>query len=343
VADNDPVPVPAQAATGSAFSRPGRPHAAALTFADVMPALHDPAERVKAQYADGLDAEVLYPSPGLWDSVKLLEDDELRFECTKAYNDWIGAFCSHAPERLIGIGKIPFGDVDAAVSELQRCADLGLRGVVLDGWPSGSVRAADPADDPFWKAAADAQLPVSLHWALGVDTTTLPNDGIFPGMAPPMSNVVLPLVVGRVFDHNPDLKLVLAHGDAGWLLHMLEFRDITYIRHKHLNEFALEDSEAVPSEYFRRHCWFTFSEDRSSVKNRHVIGPAHLMWASHFPLDVSDFPDDRQRAMRVTDEVTPEERAALLAGNVARLYRLPGHEQGFSADEQNEFATIVHF
>ena len=64
------------------------------------------------------------------------------------------------------------------------------------------------------------------------------------------------------------------------------------------------------------------------MKNRHRLGAVHLMWASHFPFDDSNFPDNRQQAMRVTDEVPQDERQALLADNVARLYRLPGYDAG---------------
>jgi predicted TIM-barrel fold metal-dependent hydrolase len=340
----DPVPLPQQAATGSAFRRPPRGDRP-ITFAEVLPALHDPAERVKAQDADGVAAEVLYPSTGLWDALKSVDDPELQLACIRAYNDWIAEFCAHAPDRLFGVAKIPSTNgIDAAVEELQRGVDeLGLRGVLLDAWPSGAEKAADPADDPFWAAAAAAGVPVSVHWGLGRAVDTEAPTGIAPGVTPPMADVVLPLIVGRVFDRNPDLELVLAHGDAGWLLHWLEFRDITYVRHRHLNEYALEDPDAVPSDYFRRHCWFTFGHDRSSVKNRDRIGPVHLMWASHFPLDVADWPDDRQAAMRITEEVADDDRRALLAGNVGRLYRLPGYEQGFSREELDQFEALVHF
>jgi predicted TIM-barrel fold metal-dependent hydrolase len=245
----------------------------------------------------------------------------------------------------VGVAKVPStSGIDMAVEELRRCVDdLHLRGVVLDGWPSGSAKAADPADEPFWEAASAAGVPVSVHWAMGRGTTSAPPSGISPGLTPPMADVVLPMIVGRVFDRHPDLRLVLAHADAGWLLHWLEFRDITYVRHRHLGEYALADPDAVPSDYFRRHCWFTFSQDRTSVKNRNKIGLAHLMWASHFPLDVADFPDDRQRAMRVTEELPVDERRALLVDNVARLYRLPGYDKGFVADEVSAFDALVHF
>ena len=48
----------------------------AVTFDDVQPGLYDPEERVRAQDADSVQAELLYPSSGLWDAVKQLDDAE---------------------------------------------------------------------------------------------------------------------------------------------------------------------------------------------------------------------------------------------------------------------------
>ena len=79
------------------------------------------------------------------------------------------------------------------------------------------------------------------------------------------------------------------------------------------------------------------------MRYRAKLGTTNLLWASHFPCEESDWPDDRQQAVRVTDEVPADERAAILAGNTARLYRLPGYEKGFTDDELNTFEPLVHF
>ena len=234
--------------------------------------------------------------------------------------------------------------MQAAQDELLRCVnELGLRGAVLDTWPSGAPTGGNPADDPFWETVNDLRVPISLHFGVGPAAITTPVSGIAPGLRPPMADALLPMVAAGLFDRYPDVKVVFAHGDAGWALHWMEFFDINYVRHKHLSEYTLKDPDAVPSEYMRRHAWFAFHQDRPAVKNRHRLGAVHLMWASHFPFDDSNFPDNRQQAMRVTDEVPHDERQALLADNVPRLYRLPGHDAGFTRDEVAAFEQLVHF
>jgi hypothetical protein len=98
-----------------------------ISFEEVLPGLYDPVERVRMQDADSVDAEVLCPFRGLWDAIKGLDDAGLMLAGTRAYNDWMGGFSSHSPDRLIGLGKIPSTSRDDAEAELLRCVgDLHL-------------------------------------------------------------------------------------------------------------------------------------------------------------------------------------------------------------------------
>jgi predicted TIM-barrel fold metal-dependent hydrolase len=79
------------------------------------------------------------------------------------------------------------------------------------------------------------------------------------------------------------------------------------------------------------------------VKYRSKVGVSNLLWASYFPAEESDWPDNRQQAMRVTNEVLEVERQALLADNTARLYGLPGYEDGFAKADLETFEPFVHY
>jgi predicted TIM-barrel fold metal-dependent hydrolase len=343
IADLDPVPLPPSARTGSGYRLSNMTGVDVVAYDEVLPALKSPAERLKAQEADSVDAEVLYPTPTLWDAIKLLDDAELQLACVKAYNDWIAEFCSFAPDRLIGLGKVPTTSVEDAVAEVKRCASLKLRGLVVDCFPSGAKVGGHPDDEPFWAAVNETCLPVSLHIAVGPTANTMPENGPAPGMRPQMADAVLPMVAAGVFDRYENVRVVLAHGDAGWAMHWLEFTDMYFLRHRHLNAYTLKDENALPSEYIRTRVWFTFHHDSTAVRNRHNIGPAHLMWASHFPYDDSNWPDNRQQAARVTAAAPNDVRGNFVAGNVARLYRLPGYEQGFDETALKEFVPLVHY
>ncbi len=341
----EPIPLAASTSTGSGWHRAadGTASDGSVSWDQVLPALHDASERQRAQWTDSIDAEILYPTPELWDAIRMLEDVDLKLGLIRTYNDWIADFSRQAPDRLFGLAKLPTTSVEDAQAELQRCiGDLGLRGAILDAWPSGAPAGGNEKDDPFWATVNELKVPISLHFGFGPTASTAPPTGIAPGMRPPMADTLLPMVAAGVFDRYPELKIVLAHGDAGWAMHWMEFFDINYARMKHLPEFGMANPDTVPSEYLRKHTWFTFHQDRPAVKNRHRLGGVHLMWASHFPYEDCNYPDSRQQAMLVTDETPGDERHGLLAGNVARLYGLPGFEKGFTEDEITAFDQLVH-
>ncbi len=338
--DGESALLPDSVVNGSGWRKP--PHGP-RSFDDVLPALHDPAQRLVAQDADGVAAEVLYPFPGLWDAIRATGDQELILGCVRAYNDWIAEFSAHSPDRLVGLGRIPMTGIDDARDELLRCTkDLGLRGIILDAWPALGP-APGRGDDGFWEVVDDAAVPVSIHYTLGGSSSSTPVAGIAPGLRPPMADAALPLVAAGIFDRFANVRFVLAHGDAGWAMHWLEFTDINFVRHRHLAQYQLQNPDLLPSEYLRRHFWFTVHQDRSAVKNRHKLGRTHLLWSSHFPLDGADWPDDRRQAIRLTEELPAAERGAILGENVARLYRLPGFEDGFAGAEEEPMARLVHF
>ena len=95
-------------------------------------------QRVREQDMDGLDAEVLFTAmvagPVLWRNIA---HDEVYKTVIRAYNDWLAEeYCAVAPDRLIGLGVIPWTNVDDAIAEMEHCAKQGLKGVVLGVLPS---------------------------------------------------------------------------------------------------------------------------------------------------------------------------------------------------------------
>jgi len=64
----------------------------------------DPAERIKDQDIDGVEAEVLYTTLGM--PLFNLRDADLQRACFSAYNDWLAEFCAYNPKRLVGTALI---------------------------------------------------------------------------------------------------------------------------------------------------------------------------------------------------------------------------------------------
>ena len=100
----------------------------------------DPNARMKEMEADGLSAEVLYPTLML--DLFALDDPGLQEACFRVYNDWLIDYCSVDTNRLIGIPAIPVYDVDHGIEELERCHKAGLKGALIWQAPHPDLREA---------------------------------------------------------------------------------------------------------------------------------------------------------------------------------------------------------
>src|SRR5213080_459457 len=122
--------------------------------------------RVEEMLEDGVVAEVIYSPQRTMRHFMLGIEDDFHLAGIHAYNDWLAKdFCAQAPERLIGIGQMPSVGVEAAIAEMRRCKEMGLRGVLLSAWPSGNLNLCE-ADDAFFAEAERLGLPISIHCGL---------------------------------------------------------------------------------------------------------------------------------------------------------------------------------
>ena len=201
------------------------------TFEDCHPAAYDAKERLLYMDANAIWAQVLYPNVAAFGAQNFLRvsDEVLKIRCVEMYNDFLQEWSAHCPDRLVGVGALPFWDVDAAVREAVRVADIGMRGLLFTGEPQrfGLPRLGDPHWDPLYSTAQELGLPVHFHVGAG-------EDGIdfLAGIA--HSEVYLYLKHGiqcadllmcGVLERFPDLKFVSVESGTGWLPFVLEAAD----------------------------------------------------------------------------------------------------------------------
>jgi uncharacterized protein len=310
------------------------------------PGTGSPEQRLSEQDQDGVDAEVLFPGasgPRLWRNIR---DDDAYRAVVRAYNDFLAQdYCAVDPRRLIGVGVLPWTGVDDAVAEMEYCAGLGLKAVSLGVFPSGGDRPM-PEDDRFWAAALDMDMPITIHVDLQRSGGPLVT---YPSETPELRERIGPrrdfaaecvkyarsggvnaiqLILSRVFERFPTLRIFFAENQIGWIPLFLEMADTRYERHGEWAEKLLgwKPLPGPPSAYVREHCYWGFQLDSAGVELRHRIGVERLMWASDFPHQESDWPD----SMRVLETnfagVPDAERYRMVAGNAIEFFHLEASE-----------------
>lgn len=293
-------------------------------------------DRLKCLDLDGMDAEVIFPAvatgPRLWRSIR---DDDAYRACIRAYNDFIAEeYIAYAPDRFIPMATMPAINVRETIEEMQRCLDLGFRGITLQSFPSGKgYPTAD--DDEFWQEVLTMKAPVTVH----VDIPK--GDGPYieykkrSGPADIAQQVArfaqrgavnaVQLLMSGVFDRFPELRIFYAENQIGWVPTFMTVADERYNRHIAWAEKLLDFQplqNGMPSDYIRRHSLWGFQRDPAGVELRHWMGVENLIWGSDFPHQESEYP----HSMKVVEEnfrnVPEDEKYKMTCGNVIDFFHL---------------------
>jgi predicted TIM-barrel fold metal-dependent hydrolase len=225
---------------------------------------------------------------------------------------------AEAPDRFGGQMVLPAVGVEAAVAEIDRVIDRpGIRGVLMGCYPNGEL-APSSDDDKVWARVVDAGVPLSIHVSLSksmpaAHRAKLPGYGRFYDAPERM----IELIFSGVFDRCPELQIVFAEVDAGWVPYVKEQIDNNFQRLDPVSEFGLQ---APPSEYIERHFSFAFITDTFGIRNRHDIGVDRILWSSDYPHISADWPESWRTILASFSGVPSAERDQILAGNAVRLY-----------------------
>ncbi len=294
---------------------------------------------------EGVAGEVLFPNtvPPFFPRVSLAapapetaSDVEYRWAGLRAHNRWLAEFCAQAPERRAGVGQILLNDLDEAVAGVHEIAALGLRGgVLLPGIVPGSGLPPLYAEhwEPLWAACAEAGVVVNHHGGTAGPAPEQEWDaaiGIWVYEAPWWAHRILwQLILNGTLERHPDLTLVLTEQGSGWIPAVLESLDLQAARYARpgsaIARFAGELSRTLtlrPSEYWARQCYVGASfMRRSEVPEREGIGLDRIMWGTDYPHYEGTFPYTREALRFTFSDVEPEQVAAMVGQNAAKVYR----------------------
>lgn len=287
------------------------------------PGLYDVTARLADQDLDGVDAEVLYPS--VMFNLYQLDDLKILKAAFSAYNDWTAEYSSKAPTRLFPLACIQLYDLEEAIAELARAKELGHVGACIAATAPPDRRYTDPWYDPFWAAAQEMEMPLTMHLFTGATPNHgLPfRDATYPLAFAGVMFTIADIIGSGVCERFPGLKFVITEFESGWVGIMLRRLDWAYERAGGARVSAIPN---VPSTYWHRNFYVTFEDDDIGVRTRDVVGVETLLWGSDYPHGDSVFPNSKAVLDRIFEGCTPEERLAMSSKNVVDLYGLPLRE-----------------
>lgn len=297
-------------------------------FAELHRGGWDPKARLLEQEKDGVRAEIIYPSVGM--VLCNHPDPDYKQACMQAYNGWLKEeFCDGAPGRLFGVGQTAVRSVKEAIEDLQRFKEMGFVSAMLPGNPSMDADYDDPMFDPLWRASVELELPISFH----ILTTKADGNAIAQAgeknnrrhnmtmfLMRSIQDLISLFINARVFERNPDLKIVCVEADAGWAPHYIRRMNHNYQRHRFWTKVG--DMEKWPGDYFLENVYLTFQDDEVALQAADLMNPRHLLWANDFPHSDSTWPWSRQLLCEQTANMSEQQKNWILRENAIELYKL---------------------
>jgi len=314
----------------------------------IHPASYDAAERLKVMDACGIYAAVIYPNLAFFgiDILRRGGNPEFQLEAVQAYNDFLLDWVSPDPNRFITPACIPYWDVEAAVSEIERCAEAGHRGLVTTGAPHlhDQPFLADRHWDPVWAAAQAARLPISFHAGSG-DLSHLINPRREAAESQAVTNArstvcaflengiqLTDLLFSGVLPRFPDLKFVNVESGIGWVPFVLEASDYQFQRA--FVKDARPEFKELPSWYYYNQVYSNYWFEQLDDWHLDKVGVKNILFETDFPHNTCIAFDEVAEAVTTgMQNISSSDREDILWRNAAKLYSLDVPE-GWVPDSQ---------
>jgi predicted TIM-barrel fold metal-dependent hydrolase len=268
----------------------------------------------------GIEYGVLNPLYGAGGQPNL----EYSAALSRALNEWQQAEWLDPEPRLRASIVVPYEDGQMAAAEVDRCAaDPRFIQLIL------IARTQEPLGRrkywPMYEAAVRHNLPVGIHFGgnAGWPITGAGWPSFYledhVGMPQSFQPQIISLIYEGVFEHFPDLKIVLIEGGFAWLPSLMWRMDRSWQR---LGD-EIPHLQRPPSSFIRENFWITtqpIEEPSQPAYFNQLLEQLDmndkLLFATDYPHWDFDAPD---RALPNT--LSPELKRDILAENARAFYR----------------------
>jgi predicted TIM-barrel fold metal-dependent hydrolase len=303
--------------------------ASGLRYEDLRPGNYIGREHLKDMDIDGIFASVCYP--GMGPTFYVHPDKEVAAAGFLAYNDWIlDDFQAADSKRLCGVAIAPTElGIDFTVTELKRVAKKGARAMYIPGNPSVPYNHPTHYEN-LWRAADEHSMTLCFHRNHGgppdkTDWDRVVEDRVsIGGIVTRYFSAVRPfsyLIFAGVFDRYPNLKIVGAEVDCGWVPFWVQTMSHHWDIQKAWFPVKLQRD---PAEFVGRNVFTTNVDDYVGydlVKTGlfpYLSGMT--MFSSDYPHSATIWPNSRAVAQKMTQGMKPEDARKVLSENAARVF-----------------------
>lgn len=275
-----------------------------INFDDMRPGCWQPKERLKDMDLNHVEAQMSFPNyPRFCGQIFLWgKDKELSKLCVEAYNDFmVEEWCAEGEGRLIPLCLVPLWDAELAAAEVRRNAARGVRAVAFSELPSYLELPSIYSGywDPFFRACEETGTVVSMHIGSGTKTPSTSPDApdavqaaiIFGNSVGSMADYLFSGVLARF----PNLKLLYAEAQIGWIPYVLERCDDVWETHRGWSGSTRYIDEK-PSTYYSRNIVSCFFKDAVGIQMLDQIGEDNVVFETDYPHQDGTWPGSRQAA-----------------------------------------------
>ena len=300
-----------------------------VTYDDIAPGCYDPIARLADMDINHVEASLCFPNyPRFCGQLFSEADDlELGLLCVQAYNDWmIDEWCGSSGGRLIPLCIVPLWDAELAAKEIYRVAEKGCRAVAWSELPAWLGRPGLHGDfwDPFLKACEETQTVICMH--IGSGTKTVQTSPEAPTVV--TANLIvcnsaasmIDWIFSGKFEQFPNLKLLYAESQIGWIPYFIERADDTWRTH----QWAQGEKRIPkpPSHYYKRHVYSCFFKDTVWIDLLDRIGEDNVLFETDYPHQDGTFPNTLAIAEELFGHLEQEIIDKIARNNAINLFGL---------------------
>ncbi len=300
-----------------------------VTYDDIAEGCYEPKARLSDMDLNHVEASLCFPNYPRFCGQLFSEanDLELGLLCIQAYNDWmIDEWCGDSAGRLIPLCIVPLWDPLLAAQEIHRVAARGCRAVAWSELPSwlGQPGIHGNHWDPFFQACEETGTVICMH--IGSGTRTVQTSPDAPTVV--TANLIvcnsaasmIDWIFSGKFEQFPDLKLLYAESQIGWIPYFIERADDTW----HTHQWAQGENRIPqpPSYYYRRHIHSCFFKDTVGIEMLDRIGVENVLFETDYPHQDGTFPNTLQVAESLFGHLDEDTIYKIARGNAIDLFGL---------------------